>query len=119
VIGAATLAVAAQSQQRAPIETPKQPDAINVIGCVRRSDQSDTKYIIVDSRGVETNPQGRGDTYRLEGEASQLELHEDHLVEVRGVLTSAGSTTGPVASAPKLKALAWIWLASSCPKTTK
>jgi hypothetical protein len=105
---AAVVQVSAQ-QRSAPLETPKAADTIVVIGCVQRSDASDTKYILVDNRGVETNPTKRGDTYRLEAapppekvepgpQPNDLDFLTGQLVEVRGVLSAAGTRRAPLCS---------------------
>lgn len=128
-LGAIACATVVQvsAQRSAPLETPKASETITVIGCVQRSDASDTKYIIVDSRGVETNPTKRGDTYRLEGptpakaepgpRADDLEFLAGQQVEVRGVLTAQGTSSSPsVPATPKLKAASIMRLSLTCPK---
>ena len=124
---AAVVQVSAQ-QRSAPLETPKAGDGIVVIGCVQRSDASDTKFILVDNRGVETNPTKRGDTYRLEAapppekvepgpQPNDLDFLAGQLVEVRGVLSAAGtSSSTSVQQTPKLKPQKVTRLSNTCGK---
>ena len=126
-IACATI-VQVSAQRSAPLETPKGADTVTVIGCVQRSDASDTKYIIVDSRGVETNPTKRGDTYRLEAapppakaepgpRADDLEFLVGQQVEVKGVLSAPGTSSSPsVPATPKLKPQSFTRLSLTCPK---
>jgi hypothetical protein len=121
--------VQVSAQQRsAPLEAPKASDTVVVIGCVQRSDASDTKFIIVDNRGVETNPTKRGDTFRLEAapppekvepgpQPNDLEFLAGQQVEVRGVLTAAGTASSTsVPGTPKLKPQKVTRLGITCPK---
>jgi hypothetical protein len=129
-LGAIACAAVVQvsAQRSAPLEAPKTADTITVIGCVQRSDASDTKYILVDNRGVETNPTKRGDTYRLEAapapakaepgpQPNDLDFLTGQQVEVKGVLTAAGtSSSASVPGTPKLKPQSVTRLSLTCPK---
>jgi hypothetical protein len=98
----------ALAQRGAP--PPEGPRRYVAIGCISRQAAQGSRYILTDRREP---PQA----YRLEGEASQLDLHVGHLVEVAGSLSRppAGGR-GPNANAPLLKIASLTWLANSCPK---
>ena len=98
---------AAWAQRAAAPESPRRYVAI---GCVGRQGQP-ARYLLTDRRDP---PQ----VYRLQGDASQLDLHVGHLVEVAGTLSPAPSGgRGPNANAPILKIASLIWISNTCPKS--
>jgi hypothetical protein len=76
---------------------------IRIIGCVQRA--STSAYILKDIRA--------DDSYRLDGNADDLDFHAGHFVEVIGSLTD--TTTNP----PRLKISSVIYLSRTCPAAAK
>jgi hypothetical protein len=111
----AVVGIASQVAGQAPQSPPAGSTAAArfvVIGCVSRSGTSGP-FVLTDTRGDQPV------AYRLEGEASKLDLHVGHTVEVAGTLSAAAAAgRGTKADTPAavLKIQSLTWIAKSCLK---
>jgi hypothetical protein len=117
----ALIAAIGIASQVVPGQTPPQRAAAGssaatrfvVIGCVSRNGSSGP-FVLTDTRGDQPV------AYRLDGDASKLDLHVGHTLEVAGTLSPAAATgRGGSAPAPAavLKVQSLTWIAKSCMKT--
>jgi hypothetical protein len=81
-----------------------------VIGCVSRA-ASTAPFVLTDTRGDQPT------AYRLEGDASKLDLHVGHTLEVSGILSpSPPAGGGGNATTLVLKVESLTWIAKTCVK---
>jgi hypothetical protein len=84
---------------------PMPPGRFVAIGCVtKQGTGTAARYLLTDRRGETAT------TYRLQGDAAQLEPHVGHTVEAAGPLTPP--TAGSRQYVLKVSSLTWI--ASTC-----
>jgi hypothetical protein len=109
--------------QPAPSNTaPPSPRRFVVIGCVSRAPAPAAA-----GRGAAGAPRllltdTRGDTptvYQLQGDASQLDLHVGHTVEIAGPLSTSAGTAAAGGQKPNtltLKVESLTWISTKCGK---
>jgi hypothetical protein len=120
-LGVLVTTAAASLLAQAPAQKPAPASNRYVaIGCISREAQpaagasrgsAAARYLLTDSRGDKPT------IYRLEGDASQLDLHVGHTVEVAGPLSPApAGGRGPNAGALVLKVSSLTWVSTKCSK---
>jgi hypothetical protein len=97
LVGACGVSLLAQASAQKP---PKKGDAVIVRGCLRGSAIEDADLLTEDTEGdPKPNDSVPALTYRLQGEKSVLkelkDKHDRKIVEVKGILRSALSPSGP------------------------
>jgi hypothetical protein len=96
LLSVCTVSLVAQTAQK----PPKKGDAVIVRGCLRGSAIEDADLLTEDTEGdPKPNDSVPALTYRLQGEKSVLkelkDKHDRKIVEVKGILRSALSPSGP------------------------
>ena len=91
-----------------------------VIGCVSGGSQgspaanrtvaSSPRFLITDTRGDPPL------VYRLDGDASTLQLHVGHTLEISGTLSAPSPADAGPNAAPVMKVGSLTWIATSCRK---
>jgi len=115
--------VAAWAQAGRSNTSPSATNRFVVIGCVSRAPAGTTaagrgrgaatapRFLITDTRGETPT------VYQLQGDASQLELHVGHTMEIAGPLSApAGAAAGAQKPNLTLKAESLTWIATKCGK---
>jgi len=83
-------------------------DTFTVIGCIAREGASGAaaqRYTITEKRGDKPN------TYRVQGDAKELEVHVGHTLELKGTLAGTGRG-GPLT----LTVAGMTWISTTCAK---
>ena len=119
MVCAATIGVWAQPARSDT--SPPIPRRFVVIGCISRAPGPATagrgqgaagapRFLLTDTRG-DTPTQ-----YQLQGDASQLELHVGHTMEIAGPLSASAAGSGQKPGALTLKVESLTWISTKCGK---
>jgi hypothetical protein len=118
---AATAGVLAQTptSKPAPPKPMANAERFVVIGCISREAPgrgaaAAARFLLTDRRSDPPT------VYQLQGDASQLDLHTGHTVEIAGPLTPSqggGAARGGAAARRTLKVTSLTWISTTCGKT--
>jgi hypothetical protein len=110
---AAAIALAAQAQPPKPVPAkpaPPRSERFIVVGCISREAGgrgTAPRFLLTDRRSDPPT------VYQLQGDASQLDLHTGHTVEIAGPLSASQGTAKGAPARLTLKVTSLTWISTS------